>query len=324
MAGPSSDLFRSIELDLKAVEERLAEIGSQADETLRGLLDPVLLSPGKRLRPALTVACCKLFRSPNRTVYSMTAAVECLHAATLVHDDVVDQSEERRGRPALYTTAGNALALLTGDYLFAQAAAIASETNNLRIMRLFAECVATMCGGQIEEHARGDASPWLTPEGYYRTIDAKTAALFVLACQTGAILGEAPLGAVGALREYGRAIGLAFQIVDDILDLIGDEGLLGKPAGSDLRQGVVTLPLIYLRDELPETTLRAAFGRDGAREEAIQEITRLARSSRAIHRSYQEAQRHAESGARLLQEVPDGECRDLLMSLAGSVVDRQA
>src|SRR5439155_7104999 len=125
---------------------------------------------------------------------------------------------------------------LAGDYLFAQAAATASETNNLRIMRLFAESVMTLCAGQIAESARQD---WCGTdrESYYKTIDAKTAALFVLSCKAGGILGEASFTATDALISYGRSLGLAFQIVDDILDLVGDESLMGKPVGSDLRQG---------------------------------------------------------------------------------------
>jgi geranylgeranyl pyrophosphate synthase len=216
------------------------------------------------------------------------------------------------------------VALLAGDYLFATAAAVASETNNLRIMRLFAECVMQVCAGEIEEHSQDrNGRPWITRDGYYRTIDAKTAALFVLACHSGAVLGEAPLEAADALRRYGRALGLAFQIVDDILDLTGDEATLGKPIGSDLRQGVVTLPLIYLRDEIPEGTYRAAFSQDGARDHAIEEITARARDSRAVERARDEARQLAESASQLLADLPPGPCRDFLHDLAASVVDRQ-
>lgn len=325
MAGLPPQLFRPIDPDLAQMEAELARLGAEAGPALRPLLNGVLLAPGKRLRPALTIACGRLFGESNRPLRFMAAAVECLHTATLIHDDVMDQPGERRGEPALYRRSGSTIALLVGDYLFAQAAIIASETNNLRIMRLFAESVAKVCAGQIEEFGRDrESRAWLTRDDYYRTIDAKTAALFVLACESGAVLGEAPLPAVGALRRYGRALGLAFQIVDDILDLVGDEALLGKPAGSDLRQGVATLPLIYLRDEIPEVTLRAAFGHDGARDEAIEEIKQVARSGRGIERAYEEARHWAADAAELLQGLPGGPYRDLLRDLTIGLVDRQA
>jgi geranylgeranyl pyrophosphate synthase len=127
---------------------------------------------------------------------------------------------------------------------------------------------------------------------------------------------------VAALRRYGRALGIAFQIKDDILDLVGDAATLGKPVGSDLRQGVVTLPLIYLREEVPPATLEAAFTVDGAREEAIQAITRIARNSAAIDRAYEEAGRLVEEAIEELASLPAGTCRDLLADLALSAVDR--
>lgn len=321
--GVPTELFALVGPDLAAVEARLRAMAAVPTGALRELLSSVLGARGKLLRPALTVACGRLFREPSASLYAMAAAVECLHSATLIHDDIIDETSARRGGPTLHSTAGSA-AILAGDYLFAQAAAVASETNNLRIMRLFAECVMQVCAGQIEEHGRGSpGQPWLTREGYYRTIDAKTGALFVLACHSGAVLGEASLSAADALRRYGRTIGLAFQIVDDILDLVGDQALLGKPVGSDLRQGVVTLPVIYLRDELPESLLCAAFGEDGAQESAIGEVTARARESRAIQRAHDEAREHARSAAQLLVDLPRSPYRDLLDQVAMSVVERE-
>ena len=203
---------------------------------MRAVLEEVLLAPGKRLRPAVTIGCARLFGRTTEPVHAMAAAVEFLHTATLIHDDVVDQSDSRRGEPTLYTAVGNAVAVLAGDYLFAQAAATAAETNNLRIIRLFADAVRTLCAGQIDESSRAGAERYeLDRDAYYRTIEAKTAALFILACEAGAVLGEATLAQAEALRRYGRSLGLAFQIVDDILDLTGEQEVLGKPIGSDLR-----------------------------------------------------------------------------------------
>jgi heptaprenyl diphosphate synthase len=322
---PSSapQILRPIESDLVAVEQRLKDAANLQQPLLRGILEHVLLAPGKRIRPALTIASGRMFREPTVGLYAMAAAVEFLHTATLIHDDVVDQTGERRGEPALYSQIGNSVAILVGDYLFAQAASTASETNNLRIMRLFAESVMTLCAGQIDENSRS-SDAWIDRETYYRTIDAKTAALFVLACHAGSILGEASAEATEALKSYARSLGMAFQVVDDILDLVGDEEAMGKPAGTDLRHGVVTLPIIYLRDEVPSETMDQVFGADGAREEAIQVITSLAPNSRAVERSYREARDLAAEAARSLDALPRGEYRDLLIDFTSTVVDRNA
>jgi geranylgeranyl pyrophosphate synthase len=317
------DLFAPIQSDLAHVEARLAEAAALDQPLLRGTLEAVLLTPGKRIRPALTIASGKVFRDVGASLYAMAAAVEFLHTATLIHDDVVDQADLRRGDPALYTLLGNSVAVLVGDYLFARAAATASETNNLRIMRLFAESVMVLCAGQIDECSReGDTRRWVDRETYYRTIDAKTAALFVLACHAGSILGEAGSEEAEALRRYGRSLGLAFQIVDDILDLVGDEAVMGKPAGNDLRHGVITLPVIYLREEIPEALLLQAFSGDGAAEEAIHKITVRARSSRAVDRSYREAGELAREAASALDALPRGTHRDLLVDLTSAIVRR--
>ena len=315
--------FDVLASDLNAVNRRLESACELEHPMLRGALTQVLLAPAKRIRPILTLASGRLFGEATAPLHSMAAAVEFLHTATLIHDDVVDLTASRRGQPALYTQVGNAVSVLVGDYLFAQAAATASETNNLRIMRLFAESVMTLCAGQVAEVSRGlGDDAWIDRADYYRTIEAKTAALFVLACHSGAILGEAPADGTEALRRYGRSLGLAFQIVDDILDLTGDEAELGKPVGSDLRQGVITLPLIYLRDELPESTFRRAFSTDGEREQAIEEITAAAPTSRGVARAHEEARCLAEEAAQALDQTPDNGSREVLHALTRQVVDR--
>jgi len=324
MSHSTLPLLHAIDTDLAAVEQRLGAACALDHPLLRSILEGALLAPGKRVRPALTIASGRMFREPTPAVYCMASAVEFLHTATLIHDDVVDQTDARRGEPTLYTVIGNSVAVLVGDYLFAQAASAATETNNLRVMHLFSETVMTLCAGQIDESTRdADGVCWIDRATYYRTIEAKTAALFVLSCQTGAILGEAPVEQTEALRRFARSLGLAFQVVDDILDLIGDEAEMGKPAGSDLRHGIVTLPLIYLRDEIPEVLFRRAFSTDGQRDEAIEEIAARARGSRAIERSYEEARSLAREAVQALADTPAGAWRDLFVDLSDSVVERR-
>jgi geranylgeranyl pyrophosphate synthase len=325
MASTASALFRPIADDLRRVEERIRTTTEIDHPLLRELLRQVMLAPAKRLRPALTIASGRLFRASSPSLEAMAAAIEFLHTATLIHDDVIDLAELRRGEPTLASIVGTRVAILVGDYLFAEAAGTASQTNNLRIMRLFAESVMTVCRGQIHE---GSSSHLVNGaadrESYYRTIEAKTAGLFVLACHAGAILGEANFAQTEALRRYGISLGLAFQIVDDILDLVGDEQVMGKPAGSDLRQGVITLPFIYLRDELPADLLDTASSDDGAREAAIQEIAAIARTSHGVERAHEEARGLVQMALSALEELPAGEIRELLADLAASAVTREA
>ncbi len=325
MARTASVIFRPIEDDLKQVEDRIRATIDIDHPLLRALLQQVMQAPAKRIRPALTIASGKLFRSGSASLEAMAASIEFLHTATLIHDDVIDLADVRRGEPTLAALAGTRVAILVGDYLFAEAAATASQTNNLRIMRLFAESVMTVCRGQIHEGANEALvdTVW-DRDSYYRTIDAKTAALFVLACHAGAILGEATLKQTEALRRYGKSLGLAFQIVDDVLDLVGDEHVMGKPAGSDLRQGVITLPMIYLRDELPGDLLRGLALGNGSRDEAIQEISAFARTSRGVERAQRDARELIDHALVALRELPGGETHDLLEELAATVTSRQA
>jgi geranylgeranyl pyrophosphate synthase len=324
MASTASALFRPIADDLRRVEERIRGATEIDHPLLRDLLRQVMLAPAKRLRPALTIASGRLFRDSSPSLEAMAAAIEFLHTATLIHDDVIDLADLRRGEPTLASLVGTRVAILVGDYLFAEAAGTASQTNNLRIMRLFAESVMTVCRGQIHEGSSDNVVGVPDRESYYRTIEAKTAGLFILACHSGAILGEADFAQTEALRRYGRSLGLAFQIVDDILDLVGDEQVMGKPAGSDLRQGVITLPFIYLRDELPADLVDAAASDDGARDAAIQEIATMARTSRAIQRAHNEARELVQTALAALGELPPGEIRDFLADLAASAVSREA
>jgi len=305
--------------------ERLLTEAAQRDHWLLGpALQEVLPGRGKRLRPMLTLLSGRLFDYDPRRLVLMGCATEVLHTATLIHDDVVDESTLRRGAPTLYTRVGNAVAVLVGDYLFAKSAALATATGSLRVMELFAECVMLMVEGQIEEAARRpDAHLSLTRAAYDRTIYAKTAALFGLSCQTGGILAGAPDEAQEVLREFGTKLGLAFQIVDDVLDYAGDEATVGKPLGHDLIQGIITLPVLYLRESLPEHEFRAAFDGNGDWASLAPHVVALVRASDAIDRCYDDARRLVEDGLALLERLPAGEARDALAEIAEYVVARE-
>ena len=185
-------------------------------------------------------------------VAALAAAVETLHTATLVHDDLIDNALLRRGNPTLNAMWTSAATVLTGDYLFARAAAFAAETESVRVISIFAQTLMTICSGELNQIFGSDGGqPTATArEYYYQRIYSKTASLFAASAEAGALLGEAPQTEAQALRDYGHNLGMAFQIVDDVLDFAGSEGDLGKPIGSDLRQGIITLPTIHFLEDV--------------------------------------------------------------------------
>jgi geranylgeranyl pyrophosphate synthase len=250
---------------LARVETSLATLADTDDPILAPMLSTVLPGSGKRLRPALALLIGLMVSEADADALNqMAVGVELLHSASLVHDDVVDDSDTRHGAATLYARVGNALAVLVGDYLFSQAAQACVATGNLDVVRLFAQTLGAMAQGQIDDAngQLGGRHHWetLSRERYYRTIGGKTASLFVLACQgTGLLVGLSP-AQIDGLRAYGENLGLAFQVFDDILDFTSTEAELGKPVGSDLRQGTITLPVILMRDRrFADGRLRAAF-----------------------------------------------------------------
>jgi geranylgeranyl pyrophosphate synthase len=306
------------------VEASLAALAQSDDPVLGPMLSTVLPGSGKRLRPALALLIGRMADAVDHAdgLNHMAVGVELLHTASLVHDDIVDESDTRHGGATLYARVGNALAVLVGDYLFSRAAQECVATGNLDVVRLFAETLGAMAQGQIDE-ANGQLSghrAWetLSRDRYYRTIGGKTASLFVLACQgTGQLVGMQP-AQVNALREYGQNLGLAFQVFDDILDFTSTEAELGKPVGSDLRQGTITLPVILMRDrQLADGRFRAAFESDD-----VDLQVRLVQESGAIHAAHAEAEALVARARAALDALPQGIEREALDALATYVTRR--
>ncbi|MFN8635936.1 MAG: polyprenyl synthetase family protein [Chloroflexota bacterium] len=311
--------FALVQDGLAAVERTLAET-AQPDHPLLGpMLSMVLPGSGKRLRPALAMLTGRLGSSDANRLLDMAVGVELLHAASLVHDDVVDESDLRRGAQTLFTRVGNALAVLVGDYLFAQSATRCVATGDVRVIGLFAQTLASMCQGQIEEASRGGSPELsLTRDGYYQTIWGKTASLFVLACEGSAILAGLPEPTILAMRRYGDRLGLAFQVVDDILDFIGDEAQLGKPVGSDVKQGTITLPVICLREIMSPEQFESVFAADDRAP-----VIDLVKTSGAVELAQAEADRLLAEAREALMEAPPCPARDALEALTYYVVERR-
>ncbi|HKS70390.1 MAG TPA: polyprenyl synthetase family protein, partial [Ktedonobacterales bacterium] len=204
----------------------------------------VLSSPGKKLRTALTLLSGKLIGYRFEKLLPLSVSLEMVHLATLIHDDIVDAARTRRGIPTVNAQYGDGIAILLGDYLFAKTAGLVAEVEDFRIDRLFSETVACICEGTIIE-LLSTRKLDLSIDAYLERISHKTACLMAACTKGGATVGGGSEAQIALMEQYGQNLGMAFQIIDDVLDYTGSEAVIGKPAGNDLRQGLVTLPLIY-------------------------------------------------------------------------------
>ncbi|MBU0493769.1 MAG: polyprenyl synthetase family protein [Chloroflexi bacterium] len=324
-------ILSPIQDDLAQVEARLLAETRLPYPHLGDVLSRLFQAGGKRVRPALALLAAHAVADgafdPDQTIQFATGT-ELLHTATLVHDDMVDQSELRRGQSTLNTVLPSGLVVLIGDYLFARSAMLGSGVENVTLMTLFARTLETICTGELRQ-AFSNRDWRQSKEAYYQKIYSKTAALFVLATEGGAMLVQAPLDTQQALREYGHKLGLAFQIVDDILDFVGTARELGKPVGSDLRQGTVTLPTLYYLTEAPADNPVHAYldqGIDAPEDQRQRQLTAALTAitgSPAIESSYREAETLAREAQAALHILPASPYRGSLHDLAEYVVRRR-
>jgi len=252
----------------------------------------------------------------------MAAAVELLHVATLVHDDAIDKSPVRRGRPTIFKVWGEDKAVLLGDYLFAKAGELTATTRNLSAIKLFAQTLRTISVGELEQifNAFNLEQAY---EQYIHRIACKTAALFILATESGAVLSEAPEASIKILSEYGYNLGIAFQIVDDVLDFIGTEAEVGKPIGSDLAQGTLTLPSMLLLKRYPEDNPVKRLFQNKDRHEEIELALEQVRNSSIIEECYATAADYCARACQNLDQLPDKASRQSLVDMADYVVQRK-
>lgn len=321
-------LFGPVARDLELVEEAIAAAAQVEFPALAALLEHILRTRGKRVRPALVLLAATFHDYRIGPLVNLAAAIELLHTATLIHDDIVDEAYTRRGATTLHQLVDSHSAVLVGDYVFAKAAALSSESGDVRVMQVFGKTLMTICDGELRQLL--STADWRqTREQYYQRITSKTASLFQTSAEAGAILSGAPEAEVAAFREFGLCLGLAFQIVDDVLDLVGDEAILGKPVGGDLRHRIVTLPTIWYVENHPgDQTIRALFeelaGIDGATDDsAVDEAIRLIAGSAGIDYSMEVAREFVARAKAAIAWLPATTAREALDGLADYVVDRR-
>ncbi len=319
---PLRAIYESVQDDLNSVEDRLRSMSRVPFEHLSELLDHSLKAGGKRVRPILTLLSGKFYNYNRDALLSMAVAVELLHTATLVHDDTIDKSAVRRGLPTVNAVWGEDKAVLLGDYLFARAGEYCANTGVVQVNRLFAQTLATISSGELRQSFDAFRLEQ-TREQYLERIIGKTASLFVLSTESGAVLSQAPESAVAILKEYGHNLGIAFQIVDDVLDFIGNEEDLGKPVGSDLVQGTLTLPAMLLLERYPEDNPVKRFFQDPASMKDLRQAVEWVGNSSVVEECYDIAEGYSAAACRKLDQLPDNTSHQALLALAAYVIKRK-
>jgi geranylgeranyl pyrophosphate synthase len=310
--------------DILAIEALMRSQAEGHNPDLQAAFNLLLSAGGKRIRPAVTMLAGRMLGSDHARLIKLSAAIEMLHTATLVHDDLIDGSLLRRGMPTLNSRWSPGATVLTGDFVFARAANMAAETDSIPVMKLYAHTLTVIVEGEINQlfSSRCKADR----DGYLKRIYSKTASLFETAAQSAALISPtASQEVIDAMRLYGYHIGMAFQIVDDILDFTSDASALGKPVGSDLRSGIITLPAILYAESHPDDPcaqdlIAGNCIQDFDRQDAL---IRAIRASTAIQESHREAERYVAIALDNLRKTPVQAERDTLEDLANYIVRRE-
>ncbi|MBI3902104.1 MAG: octaprenyl diphosphate synthase [Nitrosomonadales bacterium] len=321
-------------MSFESIKQLLAPDMSIVDGVIRARLrsDVVLVSQvaeyiigsgGKRLRPALVVLSANAFAYTGKYHHDLAAVVEFIHTATLLHDDVVDESDLRRGRATANALFGNAASVLVGDFLYSRAFQMMVEVNDMRVMQTLADATNVIAEGEVLQLLNcNDAS--VDAANYLHVIHCKTAKLFEAAMRLGAILGRANAAAEQAAAKYGMHLGTAFQLVDDVLDYSGDEQETGKNLGDDLAEGKPTLPLIYAMQH--GDAAQAAVVREAIEQGDIarfEEVLQVVKQTGALEYTRQQAQREADAARAALGNLPDTTYKQSLLQLANFAATRQ-
>lgn len=315
------NFFLPIQERLQQVEQVMLSQAEQHHPDLGAAMEHLLSSGGKRIRPAVALLTGGMLDGDPDRLVKLGAAIELLHTATLVHDDLIDGALLRRGIVTLNAQWSPAATVLTGDFIFARAAKLAAETDSVPVMRLFAETLATIVNGELTQMftSRGLASR----EDYLKRIYAKTASMFELATAAAALLSPVSESVVEEVRQFGYEIGMAFQIVDDVLDFTGEQATVGKPVASDLRQGLITLPALYHIEANPtDADITWLISGNFMSDERMDRLVSAIRQSGAIEKSLDEARRYVDCALESLQKQPSSEQRLALESLSNYVVRR--
>lgn len=320
---PTEALLEPIAAELREFERRLE--ASVADDLgpMAQAMEHIVRAGGKRLRPALVILTSRLGDPVENDVYNVAMGLEFIHTATLVHDDLIDNAQTRRGITTIHKQMGAPPAIIIGDYYFAKGANLIATVGSPRIDAAISNTVMTICLGELlQMTSKRDYDQ--SRDDYYRKIERKTATLVSTCCLAGAVVSRMDEPRILALERYGRNLGMAFQIADDLLDYVATEEQLGKPVGADLREGTVTLPfMLALRDPSVGAELRTLLERDPLGDDDYKQIVRLVRRSDGISGAERTAQDFARKARDELALFPESPARATLEAVCDYVVERR-
>jgi len=319
-----ADLQRLVAADMEHVNELIRERMSSDVKMIPDLAAHLIDSGGKRLRPMLTVACARMCGYQGTAHQKLAATVEFMHTATLLHDDVVDESDLRRGKVTARMIWGNQASVLVGDYLLGRAFKLMVETGSLRALDILSDAAAVIAEGEVMQLVAAKDTG-TTEDAYMRVIEAKTAALFASACEIGAVIAEHGDNAEAALHSYGRNLGIAFQLVDDALDYGGAAAALGKNVGDDFREGKITLPVVlaYRRGDAEERAFwQRTLGEGDQSEEDLQHAISLIDKHDALSDTISRARHYGAIAIDALAIFPESDLRQALCDLVEFCISR--
>jgi all-trans-nonaprenyl-diphosphate synthase len=322
MTSSATSLFSPVEADLCLLTDNLKQLIGARHPILYAAAEHLFDAKGKRVRPAIVLLVSRATMAGKEITQRhrrLAEITEMIHTASLVHDDVIDESEMRRGIPTVHASFGNRIAILAGDFLFAQSSWYLANLDNLEVIKLLSEVIKDYAEGEIQQ-GLSRFSTDLSIDAYLKKTYYKTASLIANSSKAAAILSDASDEIAVHLYEYGRHLGLAFQIIDDILDFTGSADVLGKPAGSDLRSGNLTVPVLYALEEKPY--LEVLIEREFAQEDDLEQAIALIRDSQGLERSRKLAEYHAHTAVEHLHELPASDSRQALANLADYVLNR--
>ena len=319
----TENLLEPIAAELHEFEQRLATTVAEDLGPMSAAMNHIVRAGGKRLRPALVILSAKLGDAEPDHLYNTAMGIEFIHTATLVHDDLIDDAETRRGMATIHALLGVNPAIIVGDYYFAKGANLTAAIGMPIIDVIISRAVMTICMGELLQlTSKRDYDQ--SVEEYYRKIERKTAALLSASCHCGGIVARLDEQRANALERFGHHLGMAFQIADDVLDYTASAEQIGKPVGADLRQGTITLPLMYaLQDPAVEPRLRTLLARDPIREQDYDEVVALVRGSTAVARAERHAHDFADRARSELSVFPTSEPRTVLEKVCDYVVERR-